>query len=74
MTLSDLIVLMDIWPPGVLPMFKQVAPASSLSWHITYVHPVRHQLCDWFKYKVTTEYAAEGTPQNMHIFGIKMII
>ena len=55
-------------------MFKQVAPASSLSWHITYVHPVRHQLCDWFKYKVTTEYAAEGTPQNMHIFGIKMII
>ncbi len=30
MTLSDLIVLMDIWPPGVLPMFKQVAPARVL--------------------------------------------
>ncbi len=60
LTLPDLIVLMDIWPPGVLPMFKQVAPASSLTWHITYVNPVQHQLCDWFKYKVVTEYASEG--------------
>ncbi len=78
MTLPDLIVLMDIWPPGVLPMFKQVAPASSLTWHITYVHPFQHQLCDWFKYKVVTEYAGEGYSteyahlwdQNDHLIAI----
>ncbi|MGE8560650.1 MAG: thioesterase family protein [Acinetobacter sp.] len=60
MSVADLMVAFDMWPPGVLPMFKTFAPASSLTWHLTYVHPVRHQLHDWFKYKVFTDYAAEG--------------
>ncbi len=25
---ADLLILMDIWPPGVLPMFQQIAPAT----------------------------------------------
>ncbi|MDR2248789.1 thioesterase family protein [Acinetobacter sp.] len=78
MTVPDLVVLMDIWPPGVLPMFKQIAPASSLTWHITYVRPIQHQLYDWFKYKVVTEYAGEGYSteyaylwdQNDHLIAI----
>ena len=57
---ADLMAIFDIWPPGVLPMFKQIAPASSLNWTVTYVHPVQHQLNDWFKYKVFTDYAADG--------------
>jgi hypothetical protein len=28
--------------------------------HITYVHPMKKQLHDWFKYKVVTEYAEHG--------------
>ena len=60
LTVAELMTLLDIWPPGVLPMFQTLAPASSLTWHVTYVHPVRHQLYDWFKYKVFTDYAAEG--------------
>ncbi len=58
--LADLFGLMDVWPPGVLPMFKTPAPASSLSWHITYLQPIAHQLHDWFKYKVITEVAEHG--------------
>jgi len=58
--LGDLFSLMDVWPPGVLPMFKTPAPASSLSWHITYIHPIENQLHDWFKYKVVTEFAEHG--------------
>ena len=58
--LGDLFSLMDVWPPGVLPMFKTSAPASSLSWHITYIHPIENQLHDWFKYKVVTEFAEHG--------------
>lgn len=60
MQLGDLFALMDVWPPGVLPMFKRPAPASSLSWHITYLHPIAHQIHDWFKYKVVTEFADHG--------------
>ncbi|MGR0305489.1 thioesterase family protein [Acinetobacter beijerinckii] len=60
MKLADLFALMDVWPPGVLPMFKIPAPASSLTWHITYLRPIQHQIHDWFKYKVVTEFAEHG--------------
>lgn len=58
--LADLFGLMDIWPPGVLPMFKLPAPASSLTWQVTYLNPVVVSLHDWFKYKVVTEQAEHG--------------
>lgn len=58
--LADLMAIFDIWPPGVLPMFQTLAPASSLTWTVTYVYPVQHQLHDWFKYKVITDHAADG--------------
>ncbi len=60
MTLADVLTLMDVWPPGVLPMFKKPAPASSLSWHVTFIHPLHHQLHDWFKYQVITDHAQHG--------------
>ncbi len=60
MQLADLFALMDVWPPGVLPMFKTPAPASSLTWQITYLQPVNGQIQDWLKYKVITEYAEYG--------------
>ncbi len=60
LNLADFVTLMDIWPPGVLSMFKQPAPASSLTWHISYIHPLAHQIDDWFKYRVVTNYAANG--------------
>lgn len=60
MQLADLFALMDVWPPGVLPMFKNPAPASSLTWQITYLSPIAHQVQDWFKYKVVTEFAHQG--------------
>ncbi|OTG80728.1 thioesterase family protein [Acinetobacter sp. ANC 4648] len=60
MSVADLMTLFDVWPPGVLPMFKSMLPASTLTWHVTYVHPIQHQIHDWFKYKVVTEYAGDG--------------
>ncbi len=60
MTVADLLVSMDMWPPGVLPMYRNMAPASSLTWTLTYVHPLQSSLQNWFKYKVFTDYAAEG--------------
>ncbi len=60
MHIADLLTLMDVWPPGVLPMFKMPAPASSLTWHVTLVHPLNNQLNDWFKYQVITDFAEHG--------------
>jgi acyl-CoA thioesterase len=58
--LAGLMAIFDIWPPGVLPMFEKMAPASSLTWTVSCVHPLQHQLHDWFKYKVYTDHLAEG--------------
>ncbi|MGE8542325.1 thioesterase family protein [Acinetobacter sp. ANC 3813] len=60
MNAADLMAAFDMWPPGVLPMFKTMAPASSLTWHLTCVHPLQNQLHDWLKYKVVTDYAGDG--------------
>ena len=57
---ADLMVAFDMWPPGVLPMYKTMAPASSLSWPLTCVHPLQAELQDWLKYKVFTDYAGDG--------------
>lgn len=66
---ADLMAIFDIWPPGVLPMFKQLAPASSLTWTVTYIHPVQQYLHDWFKYKVFTDYAADGyATEHAHLW------
>jgi len=60
MTLADIMTLMDVWPPGVLPMFKQPAPASSLTWQVTFIHSVQNNLHDWFKYQVITDFSKYG--------------
>lgn len=64
-----LMALVDIWPPGVLPMFRQVAPASSLTWHLTYLEPLQCDTHDWLKYQVVTELAADGySSETAHIW------
>ncbi len=70
MTIADLMVAFDMWPPGVLPMFEQLAPASSLTWHVTYVNPLQNQLQDWMKYKVFTDHASGGyATEYAHLMG-----
>lgn len=64
-------VAFDMWPPGVLPMYTRMAPASSLTWHLTYVHPLQHQVQDWFKYKVFTDLLETAIRRNMRIYGMQ---
>ena len=71
MTVSDLMVAFDMWPPGVLPMYTTMAPASSLTWHLTYIHPLQSNIQDWFKYKVVTEYANQGySTEYAHLWDV----
>ena len=69
MNIADLMVAFDMWPPGVLPMYKMMAPASSLTWQLTCVHPLQSNLHDWLKYKVVTDYAAHGySTEQAHLW------
>ena len=60
MNIADLMVAFDMWPPGILPMLDTMAPASSLTWHVTYIHSLETTLYDWMKYKVFTDSATDG--------------
>ncbi|GAA5216953.1 thioesterase family protein [Corallincola platygyrae] len=58
---AHLICLIDAWPPAVLQMMKQLAPASTMAWNLEFIHP--HQPIapdDWFAYKAYTRQAANG--------------
>lgn len=39
---SAILALIDAWPPAVLPMMKQPAPASSVTWNVEFFHPRQH--------------------------------
>jgi len=72
MQTADLMAAFDMWPPGVLPMYKKMAPASSLTWNVTMVHPLCSELQDWFKYKVFTDYAGHGyATEYAHLWDAK---
>ena len=71
-TEADLLALFDVWPPGVLPLFNMPAPASSLTWQITFLHSTNYQLQDWLKYKVVTDFAENGyATEYAHVWDAK---
>ncbi|MFA0086868.1 acyl-CoA thioesterase II [Vibrio sp. 10N.286.49.C2] len=58
---AHLICLVDAWPPGVLQMMSQPAPASTMMWNLEFIHP--HEpvgVEDWFAYQSHTRQAAQG--------------
>ncbi len=57
----ELLALIDAWPPTPLPMLKQFAPASSLTWSIDFVHPMPVLAPDEFcQYEASIHHAGEG--------------
>ncbi|WP_339431173.1 MULTISPECIES: acyl-CoA thioesterase [unclassified Pseudomonas] len=60
-TESHILALVDAWPPSLLPHLKKVAAGSTLTWTVEFVQPLRDvSTLDWCKYRVETEYAADG--------------
>ena len=58
---AHLLGLIDSWPPAVLPMFRGVAPASTLSWTVEFVQIPQHMNGhDHWQYQVTTDASADG--------------
>ncbi|MFC6632823.1 acyl-CoA thioesterase [Microbulbifer taiwanensis] len=60
-TIAHLLALIDAWPPAILPMLKQPAPASSLTWTVEFIEPLPALGADqWWQYLAEVEQAADG--------------
>jgi len=75
--LAALIGIADMPPPAVLPMFKEFAPISSMTWMINFAHnnlpdnsAKKPELKnDWWLMRSAGEYAVEGySSQDMQIW------
>jgi acyl-CoA thioesterase len=57
----DLFLLVDAWPPALLPMVKGVAPGSSMCWTLEPVYlPENKTSHNWWQYQSKTDYAVDG--------------
>lgn len=57
---AHVIALADSWPPTLLQMFKQPAPASSMSWYLEFVQTPNVQPCEWLGFEAITHHAKGG--------------
>lgn len=58
---TDLFLLIDAWPPAVLPIVKGVAPGSSMSWTLEPIQlPAGKTGASWWQYLATTDYFHDG--------------
>lgn len=61
LTEAHLLALVDAWPPSLLPLLKQPAAGSTLTWTIEFVQPIAQlSTLDWCYYQVETEHARDG--------------
>ena len=60
-TVGHLLALIDAWPPAVLQMLSELAPASSLTWTLELMEPLSQcRAGDWWKYLAEIEQAGDG--------------
>ena len=60
MTEAHIIALTDAWPPTLLQMYKQPAPASSMSWYIEFVEEPAIAHDAWIGYEAVTHHSKDG--------------
>lgn len=57
----DLFMLVDTWPPALLPMVPAPAPGSSMTWTLEPVCLPAHKTANsWWQYRAVTEFAQDG--------------
>jgi len=60
-TVSEILALLDAWPPAVFSMLKKPASGSSLTWTINFVNiPEACTSNDWWQYKADVQSSAKG--------------
>lgn len=59
-TEAHVIALTDAWPPTLLQMFKQPAPASSMSWYLEFVQEPNLTPGEWLGFEAITHHSKDG--------------
>ena len=59
-TEAHVIALTDAWPPTLLQMFKQPAPASSMSWYLEFVQEPNLVPGEWLGFEAITHHSKDG--------------
>jgi acyl-CoA thioesterase len=59
-TEAHVIALTDAWPPTLLQMFKQPAPASSMSWYLEFVQAPDLKPGEWLGFEAITHHSKDG--------------
>ncbi|MGO2012911.1 MAG: acyl-CoA thioesterase [Pseudoalteromonas sp.] len=59
-TEAHIIALTDAWPPTLLQMFKQPAPASSMSWYLEFVQLPTLESKQWLGFEAITHHSQGG--------------
>lgn len=57
---AHIIALTDAWPPTLLQMFKQPAPASSMSWYLEFVQQPHLEPGQWLGFEAITHHCKDG--------------
>ena len=59
-TEAHIIALTDAWPPTLLQMFKQPAPASSMAWYLEFVQQPQLESDQWLGFEAITHHCKDG--------------
>ena len=57
---AHIIALTDAWPPTLLQMFNQPAPASSMSWYLEFVTTPQLSADEWLGFEAITHHCKDG--------------
>lgn len=60
----ELLALSDAWPPTMLQMYPEPAPASTMSWYVEFLQPVALSAGDWFGFEAITHSCQHGYAQE----------
>ena len=59
-SVPHVLALTDAWPPTMLQMFKQAAPASSMSWYIEFLTEPQLDCTQWLGFEAITHHSSDG--------------
>ena len=59
-SVAHVLALTDAWPPTMLQMFKQAAPASSMSWYIEFLSEPQLERTQWLGFEAITHHSSDG--------------
>jgi len=69
--MTELLLLADALPPGVLPLLTPATPVSSMTWQVNLLTPLPQTMDGWYLLRSVGDYAESGcSSQTMQIWNL----